>query len=235
MKAKIINKKIIAEKTLLFDLELEKDIQFEAGQYCLITLLNNKYSDEKGDSRVFSILNSPQVENKVISFTTRLRDSAFKKYLAELPLESEVEVNNFNGSFLLPKNKDKELVFLAGGIGITPFISFLRFIQDNNLDFKTKLFYSNRTEESTAFLEELKMLAKDNYNFDLILTMTNDLSWKKETGRVDKEFLLKYLTTFKNKLFYISGPPIFVTAMLGLLKDFGVAGSNIKTEEFFGY
>lgn len=236
MKAKIKDKKEIAKGTLLvtFDL-LGNQIDFKAGQYFFITIPKLNYPDNSGNIRHFSIVNSPN-EKGMITMATRIREeSGFKKTLNEVPIGSEVEIGGIVGNFILPKDYSKSLVFVAGGIGITPFISMLRFTDEEKIPYDITLIYSNRDRESTAFLEELEAIQNRNKKIKLVLTMTDDLLWKDETRKIDGQFIMDHVDDFKDKIFYISGPPVFNEAITKTLKDLKIEGKNIFAENFSGY
>ena len=234
MKAKIKDKEEVAEGTMriVFDLMGQK-IDFEAGQYILITIPNPPYIDEDGNKRHFSISSPP--EDKDIVITTRIRPSAFKRSLAEIPVGFEVEVGPIEGEFVLPENTNRPLVFLAGGIGITPYISMLGHVRSKKLPYKITLIYSNKDRQSTAYMKELETLTKELADFKTVLTMTEDPEWPGEERRVDKEFILNYIPDPHSRIYYISGPPNFVEGMRQVLEEAGVENSNINLERFTGY
>ncbi len=234
MKASIEEKKEIAEGTLMVKFRLSGELNFKPGQYFFVSLINPPYMDGRGALRHFSIVNSPN-EKRVITMTTRLRDSAFKKSLKEMPLGSEVNISSIEGNFVLPEDLKRPLVFLAGGIGITPYISMLRYAKEENLPTKITLLYSNKDQKGTAYLEELLNLDKSNPNFKLVLTMTEDKKWKGESGRIDGSFIKKYVKDLKEPLFYVSGPPAMVSAIKETLKELNLNPANIKAESFSGY
>ncbi len=233
MKVTIKEKKEIAKDSLFvtFDL-LGKKVNFKPGQYFFITIPKLKYDDQRGNIRHFSIVNSPN-QNGIISMTTRIREeSGFKKTLKELPLGSTVEIGSIAGDFTLPK-EPRSLVFMAGGIGITPFISMLNFIAEEKLPFNITLIYSNKDKASTAFFEELKEIEKRNKDVKVIFTMTQDPSFKGEKGRIDSQFVKINIKNYQSKTFYVSGPPAFTKEIIKILKDLEI--KNIKSEEFWGY
>src|SRR5438093_824900 len=119
MRARIREKREVATGTLLvvFDL-LGHEVDFRPGQYFFVNLLDPPYEDEKGPRRHFSVVTSPN-ERGVLGFCTRLRDSGFKRSLKELPVGTEVDVEEPKGNFLLPQDTEQPYVFIAGGIGIT--------------------------------------------------------------------------------------------------------------------
>lgn len=236
MKAEIKEKKEIAKGTLQvqFDL-LGKNVNFKPGQYFFITIPKLDYPDNRGNIRHFSVVNSPS-ENNAITMATRIREeSGFKKTLNKLPLGATVEIGSFTGDFVLPKNYSQSLVFVAGGIGITPFMSMLHYVDEEKLPYDITLIYSNRDQESTAFLEELNELKNRNKKLKLILTMTQDLSWKGENRRIDGKFIVDNVQDFQNKIFYVSGPPLLNEAVKNTLRELKIENKNILVENFSGY
>src|ERR671931_2507347 len=133
MRAQIKEKREVARGTLLvtFDL-LGEEVDFAPGQYFFVTLPDLGYQDDKGLRRHITVVTSPN-EKGVLGFATRMRDSAFKRSLRELPVGTEVEVEPPKGTFALPEDSSRPLVFVAGGIGITVFRSMLRYVQAEEL------------------------------------------------------------------------------------------------------
>jgi ferredoxin-NADP reductase len=236
VRARVKEKREVAKGTLLvvFDL-LGREVDFVAGQYFWVTLLDPPYEDERGPRRHISVVTSPN-ERGVLGLCTRLRDTAFKRSLAELPVGAEVEVEEPKGSFLLPDERDGPFAFVAGGIGITVFRCMLRYIAEERLGHRVTLVYSNRDRESTAFLDELQELERDVPNLRLVLTMTNDAGWKGESRRIDAELLRDHLGEGLQSLTYlVAGPPGMVEGVVGSLQAAGVPEERIRADRFSGY
>jgi ferredoxin-NADP reductase len=236
MRAQIKEKREVAKGTLLviFDL-LGREVDFKPGQYFWVTLLDPPYEDEKGPRRHITAVTSPN-ERGVLGLCTRLRDSAFKRSLAELPIGAEVEVEEPKGSFLLPEETTRRYVFIAGGIGITVFRCMLRYIAEEQLPHRVTLVYSNRDRDSAAFLDELLELEHDNRNLELVLTMTDDPGWDGETRRIDAGLLRDQLGNELQSLTYlIAGPPAMVEGVVGTLQAAGVPEAQLQPERFSGY
>jgi ferredoxin-NADP reductase len=236
MRATIKEKREVAKGTLLviFDL-LGEEFDYQPGQYFWVELLDPPYEDEKGPRRHISAVTSPS-ERGVIGLCTRIRDSAFKRSLVELPVGAEVDVEPPKGTFVLPQDGSQPLVFVAGGIGITAFRSMLRYIQDKELPHRVTLIYSNRDRESTAFLGELEEIERTNPNIRLILTMTDDEGWRGESRRIDATFFEEYLGDgLDNARYMVAGPPGLAEAATEELKKAGVDEELISTDSFSGY
>jgi ferredoxin-NADP reductase len=236
VQARIKEKREVATGTLLvvFDL-LGREVDFRPGQYFWVTLLDPPYDDEKGPRRHISVVTSPN-ERGVLGLCTRLRDSAFKRSLAELPVGAEVDVEQPKGGFVLPDETDLPYVFVAGGIGITVFRCMLRYIVEEGLPHRVTLVYSNRDREGTAFLDELSELERETENIRLVLTMTEDPGWGGESRRIGPELLRDQLGDDLGGFRYLlAGPPPMVEAVPADLQAAGVPDDRVRLERFSGY
>src|SRR5215470_6838548 len=144
----------VAEGTMAFHFDKPAGFEFRAGQAIDLTLLNPPETDAEGNTRTFTLAGAPFDPDLMIA--TRIRDTAFKRTLRSMPLGTQVRIEGPSGSFTLHKNTAKPAVFLAGGIGITPFFSILRHAAHKRLPHQLYLFYSNRRPEDAPFLPELE-------------------------------------------------------------------------------
>jgi ferredoxin-NADP reductase len=236
MRARIKEKQEVAKGTLLvtFDL-LGEDVDFNPGQYFFVTLPDVGHQDERGLRRHLTVVTSPN-EKGVLGLATRMRNSAFKRSLGELPVGAEVEVEQPKGGFGLHDETSRPLVFIAGGIGITVFRSMLRYIREEQLPYRVTLIYSNRDTESTAFLDELREFEHELPDFRLILTMTQDEGWVGETRKIDAQFVEDYLGKNLNQYtFLVAGPPVMTEAVEKALATAGADEENVVAERYSGY
>jgi ferredoxin-NADP reductase len=236
MRATIKEKREVALGTLLVLFDLGgAELDYRPGQYFWVELLDPPYQDEKGVRRHITAVTSPS-ERGVVGLCTRLRESAFKRSLAELAVGAEVEVEPPKGSFVLPEETERPLVFVAGGIGITPFRSMLRYIADKQLPHRITLVYSSRDRASAAFLEELEEIERGDANVRLVVTMTDDESWPGERRRIDASFLRDHLGTGLDEVSYmVAGPPGFAEGVSAELELAGVDAAQITSDSFSGY
>jgi ferredoxin-NADP reductase len=236
VQAHVKDKTEVAKGTLMvvFDL-LGREVDFVPGQYFWLTLLDPPYEDERGPRRHISVVTSPN-ERGVLGLCTRIRDTAFKRTLAELPVGAEVEVEEPKGDFRLPEDTSKDYVFIAGGIGITVFRCMLRYIAEEKLPYRVTLVYSNRDRESTAFLDELQALENEIDGFRLTLTMTDDAAWEGDTRRIDADFLRDELEGELGRYTYlIAGPPDMVNSVADSLEGDGIPEEHVLRSRFAGY
>jgi ferredoxin-NADP reductase len=236
VRALIKEKREVAKGTLLvlFDLQGE-EVDFRPGQYFWVELLDPPYDDEKGARRHISVVTSP-TERGLLGLCTRLRDTAFKRSLVELPVGTEVEVEQPKGDFALPEDTGPNYVFVAGGIGITVFRSMLRYIDTTGEPYDVTLVYSNRDRESTAFLDELEELDGRTDWFRLVATMTQDPGWTGETRRIDAAMLADVLEGDLGSYTYlVAGPPPMTEGVVDALKGAGIPEGQILSDRFSGY
>jgi ferredoxin-NADP reductase len=236
MQARIKEKQEVAKGTLMvvFDL-LGHEADFTPGQYFWVELIDPPYEDDKGARRHISVVTSPN-DRGVLGLATRLRDSAFKRSLAEMPVGAEVDVEDPKGDFQLPADTSKDYVFVAGGIGITIFRSMLRYIAEEGLPYRIALLYSNRDRESTAFFDELQELEQKIEGLTIVFTMTEDDAWDGESRRIDADFVHDHVgSDLAAHTWLVSGPPDMVNGVADMLESEGVPEEQVLRSRFSGY
>ena len=210
---------------------------FQAGQNVMVTLIDPPEDDAQGPMRAFTIASAPHEEDLVIA--TRMRDTAFKRVLRTAPLGAEVEIDGPNGEMVLHEDAARPAVFLAGGIGITPFLSMARHAAHRALPHRIVLFYGNRRPEDAAWLEELRALEGRNRNYKLVAAMSeahkSARPWDGEKGFIDRAMLERHLADLKAPVYYFAGPPAMAMAMQDMLAGAGIDAANMRSEEFYGY
>jgi ferredoxin-NADP reductase len=221
----------VAEGTFAFYFEKPAGFSHTAGQNAQFTLIEPPAMDAAGPSRPFSIASAPHEHELMIA--TRMRDSTFKRELATMPLGTRVQLDGPAGSLVLDGDASRPAVFLAGGIGITPFLAMARDAARRALAHEIVLFYSNRRSQDAAFLAELERLQSGR--FRLIATMTQAPDWRGERRLISRELLAAHLPDLRAPIYYFAGPPGMTMAVEGMLRDIGVAADDMRSEEFYGY
>jgi glycine betaine catabolism B len=212
-------------------------LKFEPGQF-LRWILEESASDDRGTGRFFSIASSPTEE--VVQLTTKFsqqRSSSFKVKLRTLQPGAALQAIGPLGGFVLPEDTSKPLVFIAGGIGITPFRSMLKFLDDTNNDsHQIQLLYACHTIADMAFRPLLDdMLARRPWLKVNYVIEAPPHGWTGESGRLDAARINNLCGGLAAKLIYISGPEPMARAFYDGLVQMGVPAQNMKTDYFPGY
>jgi ferredoxin-NADP reductase len=220
--ARLVRRETVAEGTMAFWFSKPHGFLFQAGQNVLLTPGN------QWESHTFTIASAPHEPGVMIA--TRMRDSAYKHRLAALAPGDAVSIDGPNGTMVIHAAGKRPAVFLAGGIGITPFVSMLRDMHHRRLPHRTTLFYANRRAASAAFLAELRALEKAHLNFRLVSTLTE------EGGEpIGEPLLRRHVRDLAEPVYYLAGPPAMTMDVQGTLIGLGVSPDDIRSEEFYGY
>jgi ferredoxin-NADP reductase len=243
---KILRSEEIAEGTRAFHLERPAGFDYVSGQTIDLTLIDPKVMDAEGPVRTFSLVSAPHEAELV--FATRMRSTAFKNAIAIAKPGTPLAWDGPYGSFTLHKNAAKPAVFLAGGIGITPFMSIVKSAIHEHLPHQLYLFHANNRPEDAPFLDDLTALAHSNaggpdngtraklqYVSAMSAMEKSSKPWSGERGFIDKAMLERHLSDLHAPIYYIAGPPAMVTAMRKMLTEAGIDEDNIRFEEFPGY
>jgi len=235
--SQLIRHEEICEGTMAFHFAKPAGFDYRAGQSIDLTLLDPPETDAEGNTRAFTLASAPFDDDIMIA--TRMRDTAFKRTLRNAAAGMRVKIEGPFGSLTLHKNSAKPAVLVAGGIGITPFLSIVRQAERDKAPHQIYLFYSNRRPEDAAFLEMLLGSVKRNPNFHLVATMTGMekslREWQGENGAINGEMFTKHLSSLQGPIYYLAGPPAMVAAMRNVLTKAGADEDDIRTEEFSGY
>ncbi|MFH1868461.1 MAG: FAD-binding oxidoreductase [Candidatus Omnitrophota bacterium] len=219
-------------KSFRFNVKQEAD--FKPGQFFFLTIKVGGIEKMKH----FSFSNSP-TEKGYLEFTKRLTDSEFSNALDGLKTGDWAKIKMPLGRFIFEGEYEK-IAFLTGGIGITPIMSMCKFIVDKRLPTDAVVFYSNRTKEETAFMDELDKMVIQSEKIRVVYTMTSGeidkKGWRGRTGYIDEKMVREEIPDFAERVFYICGPPPMVEAMSALLKNgLRLSQDKIKVENFTGY
>lgn len=233
------DRKEVAEETMAFWFDTTgTNFTFEPGQNIDLYLPDAPESGASSDQmHTFSFAQSPHHQNE-FRITTRMRsDSKFKNTLKTLPLGTKLRAVGPNGNMVLHEDASRPAVFLAGGIGITPFRSMVEWATHEQASHQLYLFYSNRTVAQTTYHDDFIEWAHTNPNFHYLPTLTDEqpMGWPYEVGMIDAAMLQKHLGDLAKPVFYIAGPPGMVSAMRAVLTGAGVSRDSIKIESFTGY
>lgn len=212
----------LAERTFAFYFDKPAGFSHQAGQNALFSLPSGT------ESRTFTIASAPHERELMIA--TRMRDSPFKRSLVELPVGAKLKLDGPAGLMVLHDDESRPAVFLAGGIGITPFVAMARDAEARRLRHRITLIYSNRRPQDAAFLAEL-----ERRPLRLVATMTDAAEWKGEKRRISRELLAEHVSDLLAPIYYFAGPLRMTMAVQGMLAEIGVKEDDMRSEDFYGY
>jgi ferredoxin-NADP reductase len=211
--------------------------EFKPGQFANFTLDATVATDADSGTRALSIASAPHEKDLMVAM--RMRDTGFKQVVSALPIGAPFFLEGPFGDLTFHRDKARPAVFLAGGIGVTPFRSMIRHATEVGSAHKIFLFYSIRRIEEGAFLNELQEFQELNPRFKFIPTITHPdgipHDWRGEFGRITEPMLRSWIPDFQDPIFYIAGPPGMVGGMREMVGVAGAPDDNIRAEEFAGY
>jgi glycine betaine catabolism B len=216
--------------------EPPRKLVFNAGQFCMLTVPHGQ-PDSRGIRRFFSIASSPTED--YLLFATRFQDnvSSFKSALRQLNVGDEVMSVHLEGRFTLPAASQQGLVFIAGGIGVTPFRSMIKYMIDTGIRRPVTLFYANRQADEILFQDVFDQAEKAT-GLKTVYTLSGDgvpESWQGRRGRIDADMIRQEVPDYLDRLYYVSGPEPMVLAYEKMLSEMGIPRNRIKRDSFQGY
>ncbi|GAC1498492.1 MAG: FAD-dependent oxidoreductase [Candidatus Saccharimonadales bacterium] len=231
MQAILDHKEQLTTSIWSFYFQTEGKLNFTAGQYIELTL-KHKNCDKRGDRRWFSVSSSPNED--LVMITTRfdpINGSSFKKALMTLKPGDVTYISQPMGDFVLPKIVQTPLVFVAGGIGITPFHSILKWLAYTHEQRPIKFIYGVNNEDDIIFQETF---SKANILPSYVVKEPSD-AWGGERGLLTSDLILGITPLADNSLVYVSGPKPMVEKIEKDLKEKGLTERQLVLDFFSGY
>lgn len=204
----------------------EEKVSWKAGQF-FHYILHHEPTDERGSDRWFTIASAPYEEK--IMLTTRFdgeKMSTFKKALKELKVGDEIEATDLEGDFTV-EDAQKQMVFIAGGIGVTPFRSIIKELDHEGKPINVTLLYANRSEDNIAYKDEFESIAKTHPEFKIHYVISPE--------RIDVAKIKELVPDYKERIVYVSGPEPMVEELGNALKESGLKEDHLKQDWFPGY
>jgi ferredoxin-NADP reductase/Na+-translocating ferredoxin:NAD+ oxidoreductase RnfD subunit len=213
----------------------DRTFTFRPGQYLEWTL-GHQYPDDRGNRRYFTIASAPTESNLRLGVKFYNPSSTFKRALASMKVGSQISASHLAGGFVLPKDTQKKLVFIAGGIGITPFRSMIHYLLDTKEKRSIVVLYANKTAADVAYKDTL-----DRAGAELGIKTIYALSAEKAqvpgmiNGTIDAALIAREIPDYRERTFYISGPHTMVDAFTKTLTSMGISRFKIKSDFFPGF
>jgi len=213
----------------------DRKLAFAPGQYMEWTL-GHSHSDDRGNRRYFTIASSP-TENEVhLGVKFYPQSSTFKQALAAMKTGDKISASHIAGNFVLPKDQRKKLVFIAGGIGVTPFRSMVQYLLDKKEQRSIVMFYSNKASADIAYKDVFDR-AEAELGIKTIYAVTNEKTPPPGmyNGSLNAQLIAGQVPDYRDRTFYISGPHAMVEAFEKTLHEMGVSRLKIKSDFFPGF
>ena len=234
---KLREKRLVASDVYDFRFVADKKLPFRAGQYLEWTL-GLAHPDSRGNRRYFTVSSSPTERTVDIGVKFDPKSSAFKKRLLAMRPGDTVVASQLAGDFTMPRDTAKKLVFVAGGIGVTPFRSMIKFLVDMDEKRDVVLLYSNRAKDCIAYADIFDE-AEKKLGIRTVYTLTDQKAalqdWKGYTGYIDRPMIEKEIPDYLEREFYLSGPRSMIIAFEKTLYAMGVSRTQIRKDFFPGF
>lgn len=224
-----------ADDTYSFWFRKPHGFDFRPGQFMVWTLPHRR-PDNRGNRRWFTLASSPTENSLMIAMRFSDSSSSFKRALGKLEAGDALTATGPGGGFTLPEDPEQPLIWITGGIGITPFRSMVQYLYDSGEQRSITLFYGNGSPDEIAFKTLLDEKA-EAIGMDTVYTLTGETpsDWSHEHGLIDADMIKRHAPNYYAALFYLSGPQPMVEAFETTLRDMGIKRENIVTDYFPGY
>jgi ferredoxin-NADP reductase len=207
-----------------------RDFFYQPGQWMFVTIL----VDGEWTIHHFTISSSP-TEREFLEFTKKITDHPFSLALDRLRPKDPAFIDGPYGEFTF-NGEHPKVGMITGGIGITPLRSMVRYCTDRSVSSQITLLCGNRNEESIVFREELEEMRGQNPHLKIVHCLSHPSdAWKGRRGHVDGATIIEEIPDYRDRVFFVCGPPALVSNLEATLGSLQIPPSQIKTEQFPGY
>ncbi len=203
-------------------------LNFKPGQYLEWTF-GHKKTDSRGNRRYFTVASSP-TENEIrigVKFELE-KSSSYKREMLNMKLGSKIVASQLAGDFTLPSDTKRKLVFIAGGIGVTPYRSIIKYLIDADIKRDIVILYSDKSENMFVYKDVFSKASK-KFGIKTIYVATE------KQGHVDSNLISQQIPDYKERYYYISGSHGMVTGFEKTLKEMNVPQNQVKVDYFPGF
>jgi glycine betaine catabolism B len=231
----LLDKQEIATNIYDFRFMPDRPLPFRPGQYLEWTLSHPR-TDGRGNRRTFTIASSPTEPEILLGTKFYEPSSSYKKALQAMQPDDAVFAGQLAGDFTLPRDTSRKLLFVAGGVGITPFRSIVKYLTDINQQRDIVLLYCAGTAHDVAYRAILEAARPCGVNAYYILTNEEPpTGWQGAQGMLTPELLQECVADYRQRYVYLSGPHAMVEHSRSMLKKAGIPSARIRTDHFSGY
>jgi glycine betaine catabolism B len=226
----------IAPDTYEFVFPAPANFRFKPGQYMEWTLAHPD-PDGRGNRRYFTLASAPTEHNIRLAVKFYQKSSTFKKSMLALNRNTVVVASQLAGDFVLPDNPWQKCIFIAGGIGVTPFRSMIKYLLDQHQSRPITLFYASKRIEDIVYRDVFDR-AQLELGIRAIYTVTDSTNlppnWTGKVGRITPELIRTTVPDYRNCIFYVSGPRGMVDYFKDAINLLGTPGLQVRTDYFAG-
>ena len=214
----------------------QRQLAFVPGQYMEWTL-GHADPDNRGNRRYFTLASSPTENHIRLGVKFSRESSSFKQAMLAMDQDTEIVAGQLAGDFVLPRDLRQKCVFIAGGIGITPFRSMIKYLLDTGQSRPIVLFYAGKTANEFVY-QDIFDQAQQELGIKTIYSVTDPrrlpLAWTGKVGRITPQLIRSQVPDYLECVYYISGPQTMVDSFKNVLSEMGITPSHIKTDLFPG-
>lgn len=232
-----LSKKIrLTHDSVDFIFNPNQKLAYQPGQYMEWTLPHTK-TDSRGNRRYFTLASSPTEENVRIGVKFEEQGSTYKEAMLKMSSDSWVVADQIAGDFTLPKNSNQKIAFIAGGIGITPYRSMIKYLIDKNESRDIVLIYAANTKSDFVYTNIFERARHLGIRTIYVITDNNQpiVSPNFRSGRINQKLIKTEVPDYLDRLFYVSGSHTIVNNVSQILRSIGLPKKQIKTDDFSGY
>jgi ferredoxin-NADP reductase len=236
---KVSKKNKVSSSIVDFVFRPSQRLAYVPGQYIECTLAH-PHPDSRGNRRYFTLASSPTEENVRLGVRFYEQGSSFKRAMRALDGRTQLIGTQVAGDFTLPPDQTRKLVFIAGGIGITPYRSMLKYLLDTKQRRDIVMLYANRAAKDIVYKDVLSE-AQAKLGIKVVYTLTDTAAvprdWAGSRGRVDTRMIQELVPDFRERTYYLSylsGSPEMVRSFERLLKEMQIPRGQIKKDFFLG-
>ena len=214
-----------------------RKLAYEPGQYMEWTLDHDR-ADSRGKRRYFTLASSPTERTVRIGVKFSPDGSSYKQVMAgDVARGAPIIASQVAGDFTMPHDPNQKLAFIAGGIGVTPFRSMVKYLTDRREHRDIVMLYANRRFDEILY-GDVFQAAQRAFRFRPVLVVSDGTTvpknWPGQIGRIDAKLIARLVPDYQDRIFYISGSPEMVRSVSASLHTLGVSTSKIKTDYFSG-
>ncbi len=231
------NKMRIAQDIVEFAFIPDRKLAYEPGQYMEWTL-PHEHADSRGSRRWFTLASSPTEDQLRLGIKFYDKSSSYKLAMLDMSQNTPIVAAQIAGDFVMPNDTTKKLVFIAGGIGVTPFRSMIKYLIDTDQHLSVRMLYSARAEASFVYKDVFEN-ARQSLGIETLYVVSDSTSVVNEpntvSGSINADFIKDHIPDYADCMFYISGIHPMVEALQQTLHELGIRPAHVKVDFFPGY